>query len=447
MNSDSQDERVRDLLRIIRSVDADQVPQGGLRRIFRTARAAASTGVSMLSGRFRGRGDGGLSRADIETIERLVRNLGELKGLTMKAGQIFSYIDDSLPPEMRSLMALLQTQSQPTSFDRLKDVIRDDLGERASELIAGLEPSPLSVASIGQVHRGVLPDGTAVAVKVLHPGIREALESDFRMASIGPAFARLIVPAGAASVEGFVAEARERMMEECDYVLEARRQREFARLHRGNAEVVIPSVHPAWSGARVLTTTWEGGDGLERFLAGGPPQALRDMVGEALFKFYFSTLYKNRIFHADPHPGNYAFRPDGQVVVYDFGCVREFDAETVSALRSLAHAVTSDDAQGVVRAFASLGGEVPPGEKAYLHVRKLLRGFFAPLLESGPHPIDASVSLTMGEVMRDKMMLMRLRMPGKLLFLFRIRFGLYAVLSRLGACADWAAIERAALSE
>ena len=428
-------------LEALRGAQASDVPQGGLRRTFRTARAALGTGLSVASGRFRGRGDG-LGAADLRTIRKLVTNLGELKGLAMKMGQVMSYVDVSLPPEMRDLMSVLQTQSQPTAFEQVKETIRADLGQRAEVLLAGMEQSPVSVASIGQVHRGVLPDGTEVAVKILHPGVREALEADFAFARIGPVFARLLAPGAGATVKDFMAEMRERMLEECDYVLEARRQQQFKDLLEDDPAVIVPAVHGDWCTERVLVTAWEPGLDLESFLAGNPGQGLRDQVGAALFDIYFGTLYRHGLFHADPHPGNYSFREDGTVVLYDFGCTREFDREAIRALAHLAHAVVRDDEAEIRDAFERLGGNIPAGEKAYEHVQRLLRGFFMPLLTPGIHQVDGSVNMAMGEVIKDKRMLMRLRVPGKLLFLFRIRFGLYAVIARLHSCCDWSSMER-----
>ena len=426
---------------MLRSTERQRVPQGGVRRIARTAGAALGTGMSILSGRIRGRGEGGLGRADMQTVEKVVRLLGELKGLSMKVGQMFSYIDDTLPPEMRRLLALLQTQSQPTAFQQIADTVISDIGEGGAELVAAMAREPYSVASIGQVHKARLPDGTDVAVKVLHPGIREALEADFKVAAIGPVFTRMVAPSGAASVREFMAEARARMLEECDFALEAVRQTRFRSLFASHPAIVVPAVHGAWCGPRVLTSTWEAGSSFEDFLASDPDQETRDKVGEALFDVYFGALYRHGLFHADPHPGNYAFREGGTVVLYDFGCMREFDINTVMIFSELGHAVMADDEARIRAAFTRMGGSIPDSEKVYDHVRRLLRGFFGPMLTPGPHQIDASVNFATTRVARDKMTLMKLRLPGKLLFLFRIRFGLYAVLARLGARCDWSQME------
>jgi predicted unusual protein kinase regulating ubiquinone biosynthesis (AarF/ABC1/UbiB family) len=437
------------LRELLRAGEGRGVPKGGVRRTYRMARAALSTSLSVTSGRLRGRGrdearergGGGLRAADRKAIERLVSRLGELKGLAMKMGQILSYIDDTLPPEMRQLLSLLQTQSQPAPLAQIQQVITEDLGDQAPALLDGLEPTPVSVASIGQVHRATLPDGGAVAVKVLHPGIREALQSDFNTARIGPAVASLLMPGSKQSLRSFIGEMRDRMLEECDYALEAEHQVRFGRLLRDVPGIVVPAVRAELGSSRVLVTDWEPGMDLESFLATAPDAAWRDRAGEALFQVYFGTLYRHGWFHADPHPGNYAFRSDGRIVIYDFGCVRRFDADTVRALSSLAHAVARDEEPAIRQAMQALGGEIPDDPQAFDHVRVLLRGFFSPMLQHGVRAVDAGVNFAMGDVVKDKRMLMRLNLPGKLLFLFRIRFGLYAVLARLGARGDWAALE------
>jgi predicted unusual protein kinase regulating ubiquinone biosynthesis (AarF/ABC1/UbiB family) len=439
---DDRDDRVNRLVASLLDASGEELPTGGFGRTRRLLGTAASMGFGMLSGRFHGRKDGGLADLDRATLEALVKRLGKLKGLAMKAGQILAYIDPTMPPEVRDILAVLQTQSQPAEPDELRAAVRADLGECAESLLATLSARPVSVASIGQVHRGRLPDGTEVAVKIRHPGIDTAIRADFKVASVGPVFAGLFVPGGGrATMEGNLEELRTALLEECDYALEGQRQRRFGAWYADHPVIRVPAVHAAWTGPQVLTTTWQPGLSLDGWLARDPGQAERDAAGRALFDFYFGTLYRTGWFHADPHPGNYAFTPDGRIVVYDFGCVREFDRPTVAAFVRLAHAVRDGDDEGMAGAFEALGATWPRKEKAAAYVRDLLRGFFAPVLAEGVRPVDPGAALGFREVQRGKLTLMRSRLPGKLLFLFRIRFGLYAVLARIGARADWRALE------
>jgi hypothetical protein len=238
-------------------------------------------------------------------------------------------------------------------------------------------------------------------------------------------------------------EARTAMLEECDFALEADRQEAFAGWFEAHPTLLVPRVERAWCAPAVLTTEWMPGSSLDEWLASDPPQAARDRVGVALFELYVGTLYRRGVFHADPHPGNYAFREDGRVVVYDFGCVRSFDPPTVVALGRLAAAVRADDRAAIAQALSDLGGAPPASGEAMDHLRALLRGFFAVILRAGRHRVEAGAGFEGRDLLRDKRALMDLSLPGRMLFLFRIRFGLYAVLARIGAVADWSALESA----
>jgi predicted unusual protein kinase regulating ubiquinone biosynthesis (AarF/ABC1/UbiB family) len=441
-DQDPTDKRLARLAAELREASAREVPSRGLGRTARLLRGAAGLAVGTWSARRRA-ASGELEDADLARIEQLVARLGELKGLPMKIGQVLGYLEADLPAPVQQLLSLLQTQSQPMPFERIESALREALGSRAEALLAKLERSPVSVASIGQVHRGALPDGTPVAVKVRHPDIEQAIRSDFNTATTGLAFAKLIVPAAGTTAKEAVGEARARLLEECDYELEARRQILFGRLHAGHPDIVVPRVCEPWCAAQVLTTSWEDGRLFDRFHPAAT-QAERDRVGGALFELYIGTLYRGGWFHADPHPGNYAVREDGRLVVFDYGCVRQFDAPTVAAFVQLGHAVREDDAGRIRDALVTLGAEPPRNGRAFAQVRQLLRGFFGPLLIAGTHRIDGRIAAANGrQLFRDKLAVGRLRLPGKLLFLFRIRFGLFSVLSRLGAARDWSAMERA----
>ena len=285
------------------------------------------------------------------------------------------------------------------------------------------------------MHRGRLA-GREVAIKVRHPGIVQALEADFATASVGPLVAAILGGASRENIESFVAEARTAMLEECDYVLEAERQGRFGVWFANHETLRIPAVVTDWCAETVLTTEFRPGLSLEAVL--DAEASVRDRIGEALFELYVGTLYRHGSFHADPHPGNYGFSADGEVTVYDFGCVRTFDPATVRAVGRLVAAVRADAWPRIVEALVDVGAPAPSASAAPM-LRVLLRGLFAPLLAPGRHAIDPGHGFRASTLLRDKRALAGLRLPGK--FLFRIRFGLYAVLARLGAVADWAALE------
>jgi len=314
-----------------------------------------------------------------------------------------------------------------------------DMGEYAAELLLhGLEREPVATASIGQVHRARLADGTLAAVKVRHPGIEAAIRADFRGAQTGKALARMLAPG--ADIQEIISEAEARFLEECDYSREQAYQQRFSELYAGHPSIGIPAVYPEWSSARVLTTRWCEGLHLEDFVLRAG-EAERQRASLALYEFYVGSLYRHGLFNADPHPGNLLFQSDGQVVVLDHGCVRQFDRPTVRALARLSRAVRGDDETDIREALRELGAKSPEPGPGFEATRGLLRGFFGPALVAGPHRLEAGLSLEARDVLQSKRKLLRLQLPGKLLFLFRIRFGLHSVLARLGAEVDWRQVE------
>ncbi|MBL8949139.1 MAG: hypothetical protein JNK82_00080, partial [Myxococcaceae bacterium] len=339
---------------------------------------------------------------------------------------ILSYLDTDLPEEAKRLLAVLQVNSQPTPFEEIERAV-------PAELLSTLERVPVATASIGQVHRGALPDGTRVAVKVRHPGIEQAIAADFRAAAAGSMLPRLVF-AGAGEM---IAEARDTFLAECDYVAERRNTERFGALYAGHEGVTIPQVHAEWCSDRVLVTSWCEGLSFERFVATAS-QSARDRAGALLYELYVGSVYRHGLFNGDPHPGNLLFREDGSLVVLDFGCVREFDAGLVRSLVALSRAVRSDDAGAIRAALGALGAAVPDDLAV---TRKMLRGFFGPLLTPGPHAVTSGLSFDTREIMKDKIAVARMRLPAKLLFLFRIRFGLHSELVRLRSVVDWSALE------
>jgi len=424
------------LLEHLRAEEGTPIPTSSLGRLGRTALTGARVGLGALAGTVRGR-DLNLGSLSPEALSRLVESFGELKGIAMKVGQILSYVDGSLDPQARQFLAVLQRYAQPTPFAQIEGTIQEDLGARGRALLARIEREPVAVASIGQVHRAVREDGTPVAVKVRHPGIDTAIRADFKAAAMGTVMARAFAPG--LDVAEIIEEAKARFLEECDYPLEARRQVRFVELFAGHDAIGIPAVHSDWCGARVLSTTWCEGAGLEAFLQSRPSSEARERAARALYEFYVGTLYRHGLFNADPHPGNLLFSRQGRVTILDHGCVREFDRDTVAGLIRLSRAVRADDGSRIQAALRAIG--MPKPALDFEVTRGLLRGFFDPLLTPGRHAVPPDRAVAMGETIQLKRKLMRMRLPGKLMFLFRIRFGLYAVLSRIGAELDWASLE------
>ncbi|HET7504175.1 MAG TPA: ribosomal protein L7/L12 [Kofleriaceae bacterium] len=284
-----------------------------------------------------------------ESVQRIVASLGALKGAAMKLGQHLSYFDATLPEEARAALAALQTQSPPMPVSRVTKILRSELGAAASQIVGSLEPTPLAAASIGQVHRASLPDGTRVAVKVQYPGIASALKADFGPASVAASLATWRYPSSQA--RSLLREARACALAECDYRAEARQQADLAARYDDHPLIAIPAVHAPYCTGRVIVTTYVAGSHLGAWLVTDPSQDQRERIGEALVAFYVGSALRWGVLPGDPHPGNYLVMPDGRLAIVDHGCTRAFPAAQARLV------LDADDEATAQRGAARLGGE------------------------------------------------------------------------------------------
>src|SRR5918992_1796736 len=273
------------------------------------------------------------ARRQMEAAEQIFDVLGQMKGAAMKVGQVASFIDTgAFPPEfqerIQAKLAELRDAAPRVSFERMRKVIEDDLGEGLSTVFAEFEEEAVAAASIGQVYRARLHDERQVAVKVQYPGVAQAVRADLQNLGLIMRVAKRIAPG--MDTKAMTREIRERLTDELDYEHEAQSHRAFARAWRGHPFIYVPPVVTSLSGEHVLVSEWVDGAGFEEVRE--LDRATRDRFGEIVFRFFFGSLYRHGHFSGDPHPGNYKLMDDGRVVFIDFGMTKrvarsDLDAE------------------------------------------------------------------------------------------------------------------------
>lgn len=259
------------------------------------------------------------------TAEKLVETLGDLKGAAMKLGQVASMDPDLFPPEVRAVLARLQNEAPPMSFDRVAAVVEDELGGSPDELFAEFSREPMAAASLGQVHRARLRDGRDVVVKVQYPGIDQALRSDID--NLGLVVKTMALAHRALDGRQYFHELAEELAHELDYSREGRLAREFAQASAGLPDIVVPEIIDERTSSRVLTMQHIPGQTLKTFLTSHPDNASRLRVSGLLIRAIHGAFLVDGTVHADPHPGNFMVMPDGKLGVLDFGSVKRFSRE------------------------------------------------------------------------------------------------------------------------
>lgn len=418
------------------------VPAGRLGRVARLAGLGLRTGAGFV-----------LGRSEKAAADKAAEVLGNLRGLAAKVGQMASYVDGIVPEEQRDAfeasLAVLRSQAPRSSSHEIRGVVEEDLGAPLDRLFAEFEADPVASASIGQVHRARLPEelgGHEVAVKVQHPGIRKAVESDLANAGILEGLAAV---GGGRKFDskGHLDILKARFREELDYALEGERMQAFARIHEGDPTIAVPRFFSDRSSSRVLTTAFVRGASLEDVAS--ESEAARTAWAKTLWRFVFKGNLVAGMFNADPHPGNYLFQDDGRVTFLDYGCVQVIPDWQRPHARNIHRAAFARDELAFadhVRLFV----RSKPGRLEDLAIA-FSRKCFEPLFAS-PFRITRPYAADLLATMKDMGLSARklpdaevFPLPPEMLFLNRLQFGFYSVLARLDVPVDYAAVETAFL--
>jgi predicted unusual protein kinase regulating ubiquinone biosynthesis (AarF/ABC1/UbiB family) len=419
-----------------------------LERTARVWRLTSRRGVHWAATKVRGRRATEEERARLEeqfairTAEDVAEVLGNMKGAIMKAGQMISFIAEGLPPEAQAALATLQADVPPMAPSLAEGVVRGELGDDPDKLFLDWDPIPIAAASIGQVHRAVMPDGRVVAVKVQYPGVDKAIKSDLDNAEmLYGMFASLALKN--MDVKGLVDELRARMGDELDYRLEARWQHEFAERYRGHPFIRVPDIVPERCARRVITSEWVGGIGWAEFLATADDDA-KQQAAEILFRFAEGSIWRHGIFNGDPHPGNYRFLPDGTVTFLDFGLVKRWSPGELESLSPILDAVLRDDPVATERTLVEAGFLSPRHGLRAEHIHDYVSRPYVPFQTDYFTYTPAYVTTTIqtmidfngdfGDVIRQ------LNMPPSYVILDRVVWGVSALLGRLGARGNFKAL-------
>ena len=264
--------------------------------------------------------------ADLARLEPPVQvrlALEELGPAFVKFGQILAGRADLFGPEWIAEFEKLHSQVPAVPLDSLRPQLREDLGAEPEEVFAWFDPAPLAAASIAQVHRARLQDGTEVVVKIRRPGIADVIDADLRLLARLAALAEAELPAlKPYRPQQLVREFARSLRRELDLAGECRQAQRIALNLAGLPHILIPRVHWDYTRERV---------NVQDFIAGVPGNALAALTPEAGFdrndlarrgaQAVLKMIVEDGVFHADPHPGNVFYLPGNRIAFIDFGMV------------------------------------------------------------------------------------------------------------------------------
>jgi predicted unusual protein kinase regulating ubiquinone biosynthesis (AarF/ABC1/UbiB family) len=375
----------------------------------------------------------------LQTAEDVATTLGTMKGVLMKLGQMASYVDDGLNPQVRRTLSRLQDSVPPMSPALAAQVITEELGSPPDEVFKEWDPVPIAAASIGQVHRAMTKDGEAVAVKVQYPGIAETISAD--LGNVGLLRSLLKMAAPNQDVNALIEELRERIREELDYEREAASQAKFAAFYDGHPTIHVPKIIPELCAKRVITSELATGARFQEFLTW--PQAEQDLAAETIYRFVFRSLYEAHAFNGDPHPGNYLFHPGGQVTFLDYGLVKYFTPEELTPLEHMVrYLCVDDDKEGFRRAMVDAGFLMPETPLPTDDIVEHMSLFYDTVRTRGPRTMTGEYASSVARRFFDfrSPLAAYARIPRSYVIVQRINLGLFSILAEMNATGDWRAI-------
>ena len=408
---------------------------GRFRRYAQVSGAMAGQAARLAGRRLAGTTSSSADR--LEHASELRAALGGLKGPLMKVAQMMATIPEALPAEYAAELAQLQSNAPPMGKPFVRRRMRAELGEDWAKHFRDFPLEPAAAASLGQVHKVVLADGRTAACKLQYPSIASAVDAD--LSQLRLIFALYRRYDKAINPDRIYEEIAARLHEELDYVREARNMAVYAEILEGEPHVHVPEVIRELSTGRLLTMSWLEGVRLLDFRTADT--ATRNRLALNMFRAWYVPFYEFGVIHGDPHLGNYTVRPDLDINLLDFGCVRIFPPRFVKGVIDLFWALMRNDRDLAVAAYECWGFSNLTNEVVDV-LNEWAVFLYGPLMEDRARPIHETSSGHQGREVAGKVH-QRLREvggvtpPREFVFMDRAAIGLGSVFLHLHAEINW----------
>jgi len=281
----------------------------------------------------------------------VLRSVLERLGPTfIKMGQVLSLRADVVGEALAKELSKLQSGAEPFPCEEARRIFKEQTARFPEDVFKSFDEKPVAAASLAQVHRAVLKDGTEVAVKIQRPGIRKIIEQDIHLFYYLAGLAERLIPElRIYQPVRVVKEFADWTLRELDFAIEGHNAERFAFIFKDNPQIFIPKIFWDYTTSQVITMEFSHGvkaNDLERIGALGLDRKQLASIGvDALFHQFFISGF----FHADPHPGNFFAMPDGRLCLHDFGMVGYLDPPTRKELLSCLVCFVNKDIDGFTK--------------------------------------------------------------------------------------------------
>lgn len=289
----------------------------------------------------------------VQLAQDVVDTLSQLKGASMKVGQLLSLdLGDYLPPEVVKVLTQLQQSATFMGFDEVQSILQKELGEKFSDLTE-ISKTPIAAASIGQVHRAKL-QGKDVVVKVQYPGVAKSIPSDMKLLEFLLKKGSLVFDKSKTDITPFLDEVREMLLREADYTHEIK-MHELYRQRFAESNYHVPLAYPDYSTGVVLVQDFVEGKSFTNWLETSPDLKTKEELADLFMRLYLEEVFKKNIVQTDPNPGNFLITPDNNLALIDFGAVKDLPHEFVEGYRRILIHSRNGDVEGIIQESIALG--------------------------------------------------------------------------------------------
>lgn len=376
--------------------------------------------------------------------KRVADQLAHLRGAAMKVGQLLSMdTGDLLPPALAEILARLRASGNPMPAKQLAQVLTAEWGQNWQQHFSDFTFVPLAAASIGQVHQAYHDNGQRLAVKIQYPGVKQSIDSDVNNVATLLRISGLL-PAGV-DYQGLLAEAKQQLQMEADYLREADFILRYRSLLAGEADYCLPEVDTKLTTANILVMSFVAGSPIEQMVSAS--QQERDRVMTLLFALLFREIFEFKLVQTDPNFANYLYDSQRQqLVLLDFGACREYSDTFSDGYRKLFLAAIQQQPAAMEQALTQIGffsqSILPAQKQAVLQ-----------LVQLACEPLQQQQAFDFGQSdlayrLRDAGTALSMQQnywhtpPADAIFLHRKIGGLYLLAAKLAARVNVAALIR-----
>ena len=363
--------------------------------------------------------------------------LGSIKGPLMKVAQLSATIPDLLPDEYARELMYLQSNAPPMGWLFVKRRMAAELSSNWQKNFIKFDKEATRAASLGQVHKAVLPNKKIVACKLQYPDMETAVTTD--LSQLKMIFSIYQTYNQAIKTDEIYKEITDRLKEELNYDREQKLMLIFKNIFSKSKYVHVPVVFSKLSTKKLLTMSWLEGKSILDFR--NARKEIRNILAKNMFYTWYKPFYEFGIIHGDPHLGNYTIQKDHTVNLFDFGCMRIFNGKFIQGVIDLYFALQNNDKARAVYAYEQWGFADITNEKLAV-LNKWAEFLYSPLMKDKVQKIQESDSGIYGatvasKVHRELRKLGGVKPPKEFVFMDRAAVGLGSVFMHLKAEVNW----------